>query len=498
MNIALKGSLKNINIKNEILAGLTVAMTMIPESLSFAILAGLNPLTGLYGAFLMGLITSILGGRPGMVSGAAGATIIVMISLIKDYGVEYLFAAVALAGVLQILVGVLKLGKFITFIPQSVMYGFLNGLAVVIFTSQLEQLKIVDGSWLSGTPLYIMLGLIAVTVLTILLFPKITKAIPPTLVAIIITTLIVVFGGIETKSVKDIANISGGFPAFHIPKLPFNIETLKIIFPYSLVMCCVGLLESLLTGSIIDDITNTKGKPNKECVAQGVANITNGFLGGMGGCAMIAQSFVNINAGSRARLGAFVGAITILFIILFASPIIEKIPMAALVGVMMVVAVTTFKWSSLKIVRKMPKADVVVCILVTFITIIYHNLAVAVFAGIIIAALSFAWKCGQSIKVVCEIKNGKEVFYIHGPLFFGATHKIMNLIQPESITQEEVYLDFSNSQIYDMTALETLNTLSQKFDQAGKKMYVSNLNAFSQNLINRADKLLSLRIKGAE
>lgn len=498
MNFALKGSLKNINIKNEILAGITVAMTMIPESLSFAILAGLNPLIGLYGAFLMGLITSILGGRPGMVSGAAGATIIVMISLIKDYGVEYLFAAVILSGVLQILFGVFKLGKYITFIPQSVMYGFLNGLAVVIFTSQLEQLKTGDGSWLSGAPLYIMLGLIGITVLTILFFPKITKAIPPTLVAIIVTTLIVVFGGIDTKSVKDIANISGGFPSFHIPHLPINIETLKIIFPYSLVMCCVGLLESLLTGSIIDDITNTKGKPNKECVAQGVANITNGFFGGMGGCAMIAQSFVNINAGSRARLGAFVGAITILLIILFASPIIEKIPMAALVGVMMVVAVTTFKWSSLKIIRKMPKADVVVCILVTLITIVYHNLAVAVFAGIIIAALSFAWKCGQSIKIESDIKNGKEIFYIHGPLFFGATNKILNLIKPESIKQEEVYLDFSNSQIYDMTALETLNTLSQKFDQAGKKMYVSNLNAFSQNLINRADKLLSLRIKGAE
>ena len=339
---------KKINFKNEVLAGFTVAMTMIPESLSFAILAGLSPLTGLYAAFMMGLVTAVLGGRPGMVSGGAGATIVVLIALIKSHGVEYLFATVVLAGIFQLLVGVFKLGKFVRLIPQPVMYGFLNGLAVIIFMAQVEQFKIVDAngivSWLQGSSLYIMSSLTALTIAIVYFFPKITKVVPASLVAILVVFGLVLGFGINTKTVADIAKISGNLPSFHIPELPFSLETLQIIFPYALIMAGVGLIESLLTLSMVDEITNSKGSANKESVAQGLANITNGFFGGMGGCAMVAQTLVNLNAGSRARLSGIIASITILIIILVGAPFIEKIPMAALVGVMMMVAISTFQW----------------------------------------------------------------------------------------------------------------------------------------------------------
>jgi len=307
-----------VNIKNEILAGLTVAMTMIPESLSFAILAGLSPLIGLYGAFIMGIITAIFGGRPGMVSGGAGATVITLIALYVAHGQEYIFAAVALAGIFQILVGIFKLGNFVRLIPQPVMFGFLNGLAIVIFMSQLEQFKISSNGiteWLTGNSLYTMLGLTLLTVLIVNIFPRITKVIPASLVALIIVFLVVFGFNIYTKTVGDIASIRGGLPAFHIPNIPMNMETFKIILPYSIIMGSVGLIETLLTLTLVDEITETRGSSNKECIAQGTANIANGFFGGMGGCAMIAQTFVNLEAGSRSRLGPAIGAIKILIII---------------------------------------------------------------------------------------------------------------------------------------------------------------------------------------
>ena len=368
-------NLKHIKLyRTEILAGLTVAMTMIPESLSFAIVAGLPPLTGLYGAFIMGIITAILGGRPGMISGGAGATVIVMIALIAGYGIEYFFAAVILAGLLQISVGIFKLGKFVRLVPQPVMYGFLNGLAVVIFMSQIEQFKINNGtaiSWLQGETLYIMLALVLLTLFLIYFIPKISKGLPTTLIAITVIFGIVHGFGIDTKTVQDIANISGNLPPFHIPQIPFTLETLQIVFPYAAIMAGVGLLESLLTLTLVDEVTETRGNANKESIAQGIANVTNGFFTGMGGCAMIAQTFVNLNAGARQRISAVVSALAILFIILVAAPVIEMIPMAALVGVMMMVAITTFSWGIFKKVTKMPVSDILVTIIVAGITIIF-------------------------------------------------------------------------------------------------------------------------------
>ncbi|MGE4347654.1 MAG: SulP family inorganic anion transporter, partial [Flavobacteriaceae bacterium] len=362
---------QKINYKNEILAGLAVAMTMIPESLSFAILAGLSPLTGLYAAFLMGIVTAILGGRPGMVSGGAGATVVVLIALAASHGVEYLFAAVILAGVLQFSVGIFKLGKFVRLIPQPVMYGFLNGLAVIIFMAQVAQFKVVENGiegWMQGPALYLMAGLTLLTIAIVFILPKFTKAVPASLVAIIVVFGIVYFFGIDTKKVIDIASVGGSLPSFHIPAIPFTLETLKIIFPYALVMAGVGLIESLLTLNMVDEITGTKGQSNREAAAQGIANITNGFFGGMGGCAMVAQTLVNVGAGGRARLSSIVAAIAILLIILVAGPVIEQIPMAALVGVMMMVAIGTFEWVSFRIINKMPRHDIFIGMLVAVIT----------------------------------------------------------------------------------------------------------------------------------
>ncbi|HEX9151132.1 MAG TPA: SulP family inorganic anion transporter, partial [Flavobacterium sp.] len=364
-----------INFRTEILAGLTVAMTMIPESLSFAILAGFPPLTGLYAAFIMGLVTAIVGGRPGMVSGGAGATVIVLIALMKSNGLEYVFAAVAFAGILQILVGVFKLGKFIRLVPQPVMFGFVNGLAVVIFMAQLEQFKIIvkgESIWLSGNPMFIMLGLVALTIGIVLFFPKVTKAVPASLVAIVVVFALVFFLGIETKTVKDIASVNGHFPPFHIPNISLDLKTLELLFPYALIMASVGLTEGLLTLNLVDEITETKGNANRECIAQGSANILNGFFFGIGGCPMIAQTLINLSAGSRARLSGIIAALTILIIILFGAPIIEQLPMAALVGVMIMVAVGTFEWASFRIINKMPKQDIFVGVVVALITILLH------------------------------------------------------------------------------------------------------------------------------
>ncbi|MDX5435902.1 MAG: SulP family inorganic anion transporter, partial [Pontibacter sp.] len=381
---------KKIDYKVEVLAGLTVAMTMIPESLSFAILAGFPPLVGLYAAFIMGLVTAVFGGRPGMVSGGAGATAVVLIALMQSHGLEYVFAAVALAGILQILVGIFKLGKFIRLVPQPVMYGFVNGLAVIIFMSQLDQFKtVVNGElvWLTGTALWTMLGLVSLTIAIIIFFPKITKAVPPSLVAIIVVFGLVLGLGIDTKIVRDIAAVSGGLPPFHIPDVPLTLEMLQVIFPYALIMAGVGLTESLLTLNLVDEITGTRGQGNRECVAQGSANLLNGFFFGMGGCAMIAQTLVNLSAGARARLAGIIAALAILTIILIGAPVIERVPMAALVGVMVMVAIGTFEWISFRIINKMPKQDVFVGILVAAITIWLHNLALAVLIGVIISAL---------------------------------------------------------------------------------------------------------------
>lgn len=493
----IKVNFENINWKNEILAGLTVAMTMIPESLSFAILAGLTPLTGLYAAFLMGIVTAILGGRPGMVSGGAGATVVVLIALIQSHGVQYLFAAVALAGVIQILVGILKLGKFVRLIPQPVMYGFLNGLAVIIFLSQIEQFKIGTGdtyTWMQGETLYVMLGLVALTIGIVSFFPKVSKAIPSSLVAIIIVFALVYFFHIDTKKVINIASVSGSFPSFNIPNIPLTLETLTIISPYALIMAAVGLVESLLTLNMVDEITNTKGRSNKEAVAQGSANIVNGFFGGMGGCAMVAQTFVNIGAGARTRVSAIIGALTILLIILVAGPVIEQIPMAALVGVMIMVAVGTFKWASFRTFTKFPKSDIIVMVLVTLVTIVLHNLALAVLIGVIISALVFAWDNAKRIRArKYTDANGVKYYEIYGPLFFGSTTVFLDKFDVQN-DPKEVVIDFKESRIVDMSAIEALNKITEKYSKENKTIRLKHLSSDCRKLLQNAEKVIDVNV----
>jgi SulP family sulfate permease len=488
---------QKVDYKTEILAGLTVAMTMIPESLSFAILAGFPPLVGLYGAFLMGLITAILGGRPGLVSGGAGATVIVLIALMNSHGLEYIFGAVALAGVIQILVGLFKLGKFIRLVPQPVMYGFVNGLAVIIFLSQLEQFKdVVDGSstWLSGTPLYIMAGLVALTIAIIVLFPKITKKIPASLVAILVVFAVVLIFNIDTKQVVDIASVSGSLPSFHIPKIPFTWETFEVILPYGLIMAAVGLTEGLLTLNLVDEITGTRGNSNRECLAQGTANIANGFFYGMGGCPMIAQTLVNLSSGSRARLSGIVAALTILVIILVGAPVIELVPMAALTGVMIMVAIGTFEWSSFKAFTKMPKSDIFVMVIVTLITIFLHNLALAVLIGVIIAALVFAWENAKRIRARKFVdENGVKNYEIYGPLFFGSTTAFAEKFDVIN-DPKEIIIDFAESRIADMSAIEAVNTLTSRYAKLGKKVHLRHLSSDCIHLLKNAEAIIDVNI----
>ncbi|NEU70161.1 SulP family inorganic anion transporter [Spirosoma agri] len=488
---------QKVDYKTEILAGLTVAMTMMPESLSFAILAGFPPLVGLYAAFIMGLVTSIFGGRPALISGGAGATVIVLIALMKSHGIDYVFAAVALAGVLQILVGVFKFGKFIRLVPQPVMYGFVNGLAVIIFMAQLEQFKTVvngESTWLSGTPLAVMAGLVLLTIAIIILLPKVTKAVPPSLVAIVVVFLIVLGFNIDTKTVRDIASVSGGFPPFHIPQVPLDLSTLTIIFPYALIMASVGLTEGLLTLNLVDELTATKGNGDRECIAQGSANILNGFFFGMGGCPMIAQTLVNLSAGARARLSGIIASLTILLIVLVGAPVIERVPMAALTGVMIMVAIGTFEWVSFRIINKMPKQDVFVGMLVAVITIYLHNLALAVLIGVLISALVFAWESAKRIRVLPSIDaQGVKQYKVYGPLFFGSVTAFNDAF--DILTDpHEVIIDFSESRVADMSGIEALNKLTERYHKGGKKIHLKYLSPDCRKLLTKATDVIDVNI----
>lgn len=488
---------QKVDYRIEILAGLTVAMTMIPESLSFAILAKFPPLMGLYGAFIMGIVTAIFGGRPGLISGGAGATTVVLIALMNSHGLEYVFAAVILAGIFQLFVGIFKLGKFIRLVPQPVMFGFVNGLAVIIFMAQLEQFKtVIDGHsvWLSGTSLYTMVGLVALTITIILIFPRITKTVPASLVAIIIVGLLVFWLQIDTKTVKDIASVSGGLPLFHLPNIPLTLETLNIILPYGLIMAGVGLTEGLLTLNVVDEITQTTGNGNKESLAQGAANILNGFFFGMGGCPMIAQTLVNLSAGARARLSGIIASLTILSIILFASPIIEALPMAALTGVMMMVAFGTFEWMSFRVINKMPKPDIFVGVLVAIITIWLHNLALAVLIGVIISALVFAWESAKRIRSKKYIDDkGVKHYEIYGPLFFGSTTTFSEKFDVIN-DPNEVVIDFKESRIVDMSAIDAVNKITEKYAKVSKIVRLKHLNYDCRQLLKNADKVIEVNV----
>ncbi|MGB5203575.1 SulP family inorganic anion transporter [Eudoraea sp.] len=485
---------QKVNYKTEVLSGLTVALALVPEAIAFALIAGLSPLTGLYAAFVMGLVTSILGGRPGMISGATGAVAVVIVSLAMDYGVEYVFAAVILAGILQLAAGFLRLGKLMRLVPHPVIFGFVNGLAIIIFMSQLDQFKTSDGFWLSGSTLFIFLGLVLITMLVIWGLPKLSKAVPASLIAILAVFGLVLAFDIDTKTIGDIASIQGGFPPFHIPELPFTLETLQIIFPYAAIVAGVGLIESLLTLNIIDEITETRGRGNKEAVAQGTANILSGLFSGMGGCAMIGQSLINTSNGARARLSGIVASVMLLVFIMFGADLIEKVPMAALTGLMIMVALGTFEWASLRTFRRMPKSDVLVMILVTLVTVFLHNLALAVLVGVIISALVFAWDNAKRIRARKSIdENGIKHYEIYGPLFFGSVtlfnEKFDVLEDPD-----EVIIDFKESRVVDMSAIEALNKITERYHKVGKKVHLRHLSEDCRRLLTNADAIIDVNV----
>ena len=449
------GCQNRVCFQNEILSGLTVALALVPEAVAFAFVAGVGPLVGLYAAFMVGLLASIFGGRPGMISGATGAMAVVMVALVAQHGVEYLFAAVILTGLLQMLAGVLRLGKYIRIVPHPVMLGFVNGLAIVIFLAQVQHFQIPGsgGEWLSGGDMMVFVGLIVLTIAIIQFLPKLTTAVPASLVAIIVVSLIVIGLDVNTNTVGDLASIKGGLPSFHMPEVALNWETLKIIFPYAFILAAVGLIESLLTLSLIDDITGTRGRGNRECVGQGIANTVTGFFGGMGGCAMIGQSMINVNSGGHQRLSGISAALFLLMFILFASSLIEAIPMAALVGVMFIVVFGTFEWSSLRIIRKIPKNDAFVLILVSGVTV-FTDLAIAVVVGVIVSALFFAWEHASHIHVESyDDENGSRVYELNGPLFFGSLKNFLDLFTPEN-DPDDVIIEFQKSRVADHSAID--------------------------------------------
>ena len=480
--------------KTEILSGITVALALVPEAVAFALIAGLSPLTGLYAAVVMALITSVFGGRPGMISGATGAVAVVLVSLVQSHGVEYVFAAVVLAGLIQILFGLLRLGKFIRLVPHPVIFGFVNGLAIIIFMSQLTQFKDASGNWLEGSALYLLLGLVALTMLIIHFLPKLTKVVPSSLAAILIIFGLVTFFNLDTRTVGDIASIKGGFLPFHIPAIDWSFESLKLIAPYSLIIAGVGLIESLLTLNIVDEITETRGSANKEALAQGVANTLSGMFSGMGGCAMIGQSLINVSNGARARLSGIVAAIGLLSFVMFGSSLIERVPMAALTGLMIMVSIGTFEWASLRTFNKMPKSDVFVMVLVTLVTVFLHNLALAVIVGVIIAALGFAWDNAVRIRARKRIDEaGVKHYEIYGPLFFGSVAAFNEKFDVAG-DPDEVVIDFAESRVVDMSAIEALNKVTERYAKSGKKIHLKHLSKDCLRLIKNAESLIEVNI----
>ncbi|GIT91026.1 sodium-independent anion transporter [Jannaschia pagri] len=473
----------------EILAGLTVALALVPEAVAFAFVAGVNPLVGLYAAFLVGLITALIGGRPGMISGATGALAVVMVALVAQHGVEYLFATVVLMGLLQIFAGIMRWGKFIRLVPHPVMLGFVNGLAIVIFLAQLTQFRTPDGAWLPLGDIALMLGLVAVTMSVIWGLPKLTNVVPAPLAGIAVTAFIVIAFGLPTPTVGDMASIAGGLPTFHIPMVPLTYETLTIILPYALILAAIGLIESLLTLNLVGEITGQRGGASQECIAQGAANTVTGFFGGMGGCAMIGQSMINVKSGGRTRISGISAALFLLAFIVVAAPLIERIPLAALVGVMFMVVIGTFAWNSLKILFKVPRIDAVVIILVTVVTVM-TDLAIAVVVGVIVSALAYAWQNATRISAkTYETPEGARVYQVNGPLFFGSASGFIELFDPKS-DPAVVIVDFAESRVADQSALQAIEALAAKYEAAGKTIQLRHLSRDCHSLLTKAGHLM--------
>ena len=485
--------LNPVVLKTEILSGLTVALALVPEAVAFAFVAGVHPLVGLYAAFIVGLITALIGGRPGMISGATGALAVVMVALVATHGVEYLFATVVLMGLLQILAGLFRLGKFIRLVPHPVMLGFVNGLAIVIFMAQLTQFKVADASgamvWMTGWPLILMLSLVVLTMAIIHFIPKLTGAIPAPLAGIALVALLVVVADLNVPRVGDLASIKGGLPDFHIPSVPLNLETLKIIFPYAFILAAIGLIESLLTLNLVGEITGKRGGASQECLAQGAANTVTGFFGGMGGCAMIGQSMINVKSGGRTRLSGISAALFLLVFILFASGLIEQIPLAALVGVMFMVVIGTFAWQSLTILRRIPLTDALVMGLVTVVTVM-SDLAIAVLVGVIVSALAYAWNNATRIHAIAHTTTeGAKVYRAEGPLFFGSASGFGELFDPKG-DPELVIIDFINSRVADQSALQAIEDVARKYQKLGKVVQLRHLSKDCHRLLNTAGQLI--------
>ncbi|QDU68041.1 SulP family inorganic anion transporter [Engelhardtia mirabilis] len=492
--------------RTDLLSGLTVALALVPEAVAFAFVAGVEPLVGLYAAFMVGLITAVFGGRPGMISGATGALAVVLVSLVSEHGLQYMLAAVLLMGLIQILAGLLRLGKFIRMVPHPVMLGFVNGLAIVIFMAQLGQFKAPDAEghlqWLSGAPLYTMLALVAATMAITYFLPKLTKAVPSSLVAIVSITLLTAGLGLDSPTIVDYlrtmsgnpeASLAGGLPSFALPQVPFNLETLRIILPYAVILASVGLIESLLTLTLIDELTDTRGRGNRECVAQGLANVTCGFFGAMGGCAMIGQSMININSGGRGRLSGITAALVLISFVVLASPLIELVPVAALVGVMFMVVLGTFEWSSFRVMTKVPKSDAIVIVLVSAVTVA-TDLAVAVLVGVIFSALVFAWKHAKVIHVVFETDaSGRKVYSLRGPLFFGSTKSFLELFDPKG-DPDDVIVEFQHARVSDHSAIEAIDTLAERYLSLGKTLHLRHLSPECRKLLRKAGNLVEVNV----
>jgi SulP family sulfate permease len=504
------GLRNKINYKTEVLSGITVALALVPSSIAFAMIAGFSPLIGLYTSFVFGVVAVIAGGRPAMINASAGALAVIFVGLIDELKtnfpdisdetiLNYVFLTVILGGVLQVLVGIFRLGKFMRLVPHSVLFGFLNGLAIIIFTSQLRHFyNIETGELLEQLSLWIMIGFTAATMLVIWLFPKLSKAVPASLAAIIIISGVILGLGIETQSVADTLQegetIKGSFPPFTPPNLPFSLDTILLVLPYSAILAVVGLLETLLSLNIVDQMTGTRGNANKECIAQGSANFVSGFFSGMGGCTVLGQTLLNINNKARARLSSLVGALLILVFIMFGAEWVEMLPMAALVGLMFMVAIDTFQWSSLRIFKKMPKNDVVVMVLVTLITVFTHNLALAVLIGVLIAAVAFAWENAKRIRARKTIDaHGVKQYAIYGPLFFGSIQDFEAKFDIENDPQE-VVVNFMESRVSDMSAIEALNSLTARYQEAGKKITLTHLSPDCRRLLKNADKIIQVNM----
>lgn len=491
---------KEASPKTEILSGITVAFALIPEAIAFALVASVSPIVGLYGAFFMCLIAAVFGGRSGMISGATGSMAVVMVAIVQKYGVDYLFATIVLTGIIQVLAGVLRFGKFIRLMPKPVMIGFVNGLAIVIFLAQLGQFKIIgvtgQPEWLHGTQLYIMIALVLVTMLITHYLPKLSKAAPSALVAIIVIALITNLTHMDVRTVSDMLpdpNQAIGLPVFSVPNFPLTIHSLITILPYGFILAFIGISESLMTLTLIDEITKTRGRANKECIAQGTGNIISGFFKAMGGCAMIGQSMINITSGARGRLSGIVAAITLMVFMLISWSYIKMIPLAALVGVMFIVVIETFEWTSLKLIKRTKKTDLFIIVMVTLVTV-FTDLAIAVICGFIIAALVFAWETSKHIYAERTLGNhNSEIYKIHGILFFGSTQEFKKLFD-YATPAKQVVIDFKYSRVADHSAIDAIALVSDEFTKVNKPVTLIHLSEECKSLLGRAGDLVQIDI----